>query len=252
MLESYLRSLNSFTISMASKSFISLESMLFICDCFMNISHRDLSHLVYHVLSVGISILTGILAQLYLYLGPIPYTMQCMGVVLAGLLLPPRYSLLSIALYLMFIALGLPLAAGLRGGIAVLFGPTGGYLLGFLISAPFMSILTRLYLGSRRSLAYIKSIDVAVLLCFSFLALLPAYMLGFAVFTYYALGNQRIMQWATGLASSIGIDISDPLSILFIASVAIFVPQDIFMDSLLAIVASKYVTRLLRFRGLAV
>ncbi|MCS7112009.1 MAG: biotin transporter BioY [Ignisphaera sp.] len=205
------------------------------------------------MLSIGVSILTGLLAQLHLYLGPIPYTMQCMGVVLAGLLLPPKYSLLSTTIYLVFISLGLPLAAGFRGGLAVLLGPTGGYLLGFPISALLMSFSTRLYLRLRKmSLADIKSVDTAVLLCFSFLALLPMYILGFAVFTYYALGDQRLMQWVTTSTSIIGLDTSDPLMKLFIATVAVFIPQDIFMDSLLAIVVSRYAARLLRFRGVVV
>lgn len=215
--------------------------------------HRDLEGIVYYVLGVGLSILTGLLAQLYLYLGPIPYTMQCMGVILTGLLLPPRYSLLSITLYLIFIALGLPLAASLRGGIVVLFGPTGGYLLGFLVSAPLMSIFTRLYLRFRgRRLADIQPVDIVVLLCFSLLALFPTYLLGFTVFTYYALGDQRLMLWATNLVKSIGVDVRDSLVTLFMATVAIFIPQDIFMDSLLAIAISKYVARLLRFRGVMV
>ncbi len=215
--------------------------------------NRGLGDIVYYVLSIGLSILTGLLAQLYLYLGPIPYTLQCMGVILAGLLLPPRYSLFSMALYLIFIALGLPLAAGFRGGIVVLFGPTGGYLLGFLISAPLMSILTRFYFKFRgRNLTNIQPIDTIVLLCFSLLALLPTYLLGFTIFTYYALGDQRFMLWAANLVKSIGIDIHNPLATLFIATVVIFIPQDIFMDSLFAIVISKYVARLLRFRGVVV
>ncbi|MEM0153816.1 MAG: biotin transporter BioY [Ignisphaera sp.] len=214
---------------------------------------RDPEGITHYVLGIGLSILTGLLAQLYLYLGPIPYTMQCMGVVMAGLLLPPRYSLLSMALYLIFTVLGLPLAAGLRGGVVVLFGPTGGYLLGFLVSAPLMSILTRLYLRFRgRGLADIRPIDTVALLCFSLLALFPTYLLGFAVFTYYALGDQKLMLWAANLVKLVGLDVREPLAALFIATVAIFIPQDIFMDSLLAIAASKYVARLLRFRGIVV
>jgi len=214
---------------------------------------RDPEGITHYVLGIGLSILTGLLAQLYLYLGPIPYTMQCMGVVMAGLLLPPRYSLLSMVLYLIFTVLGLPLAAGLRGGVVVLFGPTGGYLLGFLVSAPLMSILTRLYLRFRgRGLADIRPIDTVALLCFSLLALFPTYLLGFAVFTYYALGDQKLMLWAANLVKLVGLDVREPLAALFIATVAIFIPQDIFMDSLLAIAASKYVARLLRFRGIVV
>lgn len=219
----------------------------------MDSPQRSLSGVVHYVLSVGVAVLTGLLAQLHFYLGPIPYTMQCMGVVLAGLLLPPRYSLLSAILYLILISLGLPLAAGFRGGLAVLFGPTGGYLVGFPLSALVMSLLTRLYLGfRRRCLASISYSDAAVLLCFSLLALIPTYVLGFTVFTYYAIGDQKLMKWVARVSTSIGLDTGDPLVKLFIAAVAVFIPQDIFVDSLLAIIVSKYVAVLLRFRGAVV
>jgi biotin transport system substrate-specific component len=79
------------------------------------------------------------------WLGPIPYTFQNTGVVLAGLLLDPLYAFLSMALHTALIALGLPVAAGFRGGVHVVLGYTGGYIAGFTISAPLMSLLRRWY-----------------------------------------------------------------------------------------------------------
>ncbi|MEM4871380.1 MAG: biotin transporter BioY, partial [Thermofilaceae archaeon] len=67
--------------------------------------------------STALAVVTGLLAQVTFRLGPVPYTMQNAGVVLSGLLLPPRWALLSQLLYLALIATGLPLAAGLRGGV---------------------------------------------------------------------------------------------------------------------------------------
>jgi biotin transport system substrate-specific component len=63
--------------------------------------------------------------------GPVPFTLQVFGVLLAGMLLGPRLGSLSVAAYL---ALGLvvPVYAGGASGIGALFGPTGGYLWGFL------------------------------------------------------------------------------------------------------------------------
>ena len=56
-------------------------------------------------------------------------------VLLAGLLLGSRWGLASTGLYLLVGAIGMPVFYGGRGGLAHIFGPTGGYLFGFVLSA---------------------------------------------------------------------------------------------------------------------
>lgn len=68
-------------------------------------------------------------------LGPVPLTLQVLVVVLAALLLTPGQAALAVGAYLAVGAAGLPVFAGMTGGIAVLAGPTGGYLWGFLAGA---------------------------------------------------------------------------------------------------------------------
>ena len=63
----------------------------------------------------------------------IPFTMQTFAVAFALLLLGGRDGTLSILLYLVLGAVGVPVFSGFRGGFSVLFGVTGGYLLGFLV-----------------------------------------------------------------------------------------------------------------------
>lgn len=65
-------------------------------------------------------------------LGPVPLTLQVLVVVLAALLLTPAQAALAVGAYLAVGAAGLPVFAGMLGGVAVLAGPTGGYLWGFL------------------------------------------------------------------------------------------------------------------------
>ncbi len=67
--------------------------------------------------------------------GAVPVTLQTFFVVLAALLLRPRWAGAAVGLYLALGALGLPVFAGGKGGIAVLAGPTGGYLIGFVAAA---------------------------------------------------------------------------------------------------------------------
>jgi biotin transport system substrate-specific component len=88
-----------------------------------------------------LAVVTAVLAQVSFRVGPVPYTMQNTGVILSGLLLPPRWALASELLYLLMIALGAPVAAGFRGGVSVFLGPTGGYLAGFPIAAFLMGLL---------------------------------------------------------------------------------------------------------------
>jgi biotin transport system substrate-specific component len=68
-------------------------------------------------------------------IGPVPIVLQNLFVMLAGLLLGGRWGCISVAIYLLAGALGLPVFAGGSGGIARLVGPTGGYLIGFAPAA---------------------------------------------------------------------------------------------------------------------
>ena len=63
---------------------------------------------------------------------PVPITLQVFFVFLALALLGPWYGTLSMAIYLLLGAAGLPVFAGLSGGGSVLFGYKGGYLFGFV------------------------------------------------------------------------------------------------------------------------
>ncbi len=63
---------------------------------------------------------------------PVPIVLQNLFIMLAALLLGPRWGLAAVLLYLAMGALGLPVFSGGTGGIARFAGPTGGYLLGYL------------------------------------------------------------------------------------------------------------------------
>jgi biotin transport system substrate-specific component len=76
--------------------------------------------------------LTAVGAYLFVPIGPVPIVLQNMFVFLAGLVLGSRWGLASVALYLLAGLCGLPVFAGGTGGLGRLFGPTGGFLLGYL------------------------------------------------------------------------------------------------------------------------
>ena len=78
--------------------------------------------------------LIAICAWLTVPMPDVPFTMQTFGVFAALLLLGGKRGTLSILLYLLLGAAGLPVFSGFRGGIGSLLGTTGGYLVGFFFS----------------------------------------------------------------------------------------------------------------------
>ncbi|WP_342528422.1 biotin transporter BioY [Chryseomicrobium sp. FSL W7-1435] len=66
---------------------------------------------------------------------PVPITGQTLAIGLAATILGSRYGTLSVAIYLLLGAVGVPVFAGMSSGLASLVGPTGGYLIGFLPTA---------------------------------------------------------------------------------------------------------------------
>lgn len=205
------------------------------------------------VLTSFMTALAAVLAQVKFNVGPVPYTMQNMAVMLAGLLLPPKYAAASLALYLLLIALGLPLASGFAGGLAVILGFCGGYLAGFVIAAPLMSILSRAYLRRRGvDLSDIRGKDLGVLLLLSLISALPIYVLGFLVFSYYAVPGTGIYSWSLGVGNWLGVSATSRFLLLFTVSVLIFIPQDLFMDHLLAIAVARGIAKALKARGLSI
>jgi len=78
-----------------------------------------------------------------LNIGPVPITLQTLGVMLAGAILGPRKGTLAVLLFLVLTAVGLPLLAGARGGIGVFtVSPAAGYLYGWLLGAFVTGFLT--------------------------------------------------------------------------------------------------------------
>lgn len=67
-------------------------------------------------------------------LSPVPIVLSDFFVMLTGLFLGARWGITSVGLYIFLGALGLPVFSGGKTGLAHLFGPTGGYLFGFLIA----------------------------------------------------------------------------------------------------------------------
>lgn len=94
---------------------------------------------------IGFTILTSVGAAIRIPLPftPVPITLQTLFVLLSGLMLGANRGAMSQALYLIWGISGAPLFAGGVTGLAILSGPTGGYLIGFIISAWLLGRISR-------------------------------------------------------------------------------------------------------------
>jgi len=106
-------------------------------------------------LAIGIAGLTGLLAQFRFPLpwSPVPVTGQTLAVLLAGVLLGRWWGGISLAMYAGIGAAGLPWFSGWSGGVGYLAGPTGGYIVGFILAALFLGHFTDTYIRSRNFLS---------------------------------------------------------------------------------------------------
>lgn len=75
------------------------------------------------------------LSQVNVAFGPVPFTLQTLGVALAALVLGPWRGAAAVLLYLVVGAAGLPVFAGGKAGLGVMLGVTGGYLMSFVLSS---------------------------------------------------------------------------------------------------------------------
>ena len=106
-------------------------------------------------LALGVACLIGLVAQIRFVLpwSPVPVTGQTFAVLLAGVFLGRRWGGISLATYAGLGAAGVPWFAGLNGGLSYLVGPTGGYVLGFILAALFLGHFTDTYIRSRSFLS---------------------------------------------------------------------------------------------------
>ncbi|MFZ4450348.1 biotin transporter BioY [Salibacterium aidingense] len=93
---------------------------------------RNMMYMAMFAAVVGV---LGLLPPIPIPLTPVPITAQTLGVMLAGSLLGARLGGGSMLIVVLLISAGMPLLSGGRGGIGVLLGPSGGYILSWPIAA---------------------------------------------------------------------------------------------------------------------
>ncbi len=83
---------------------------------------------------------------------PVPITAQTIAVFTGAVILGRYWGGISFLIYIVLGMAGLPVFTGLKSGVAALLGPTGGYLIGFAMSAFLIGHLTDKYAVARKPL----------------------------------------------------------------------------------------------------
>lgn len=99
--------------------------------------------LIFTALGAGLIVALGAAPAIPLGILPVPVTLQLLGVMLVGLVLGPRRAAAAVLVVVALVAMGLPVLAGGRGGLAVLAGPTAGYLYGWILAAFIIGLVAR-------------------------------------------------------------------------------------------------------------
>ena len=109
---------------------------------------------------------------------PVPLTLQTFFVLLAGAFLGSNLGSLSQASYILLGVIGIPLFTNAGSGATYLFGPTGGYLAGFVLSAFFLGVALRQTRGFFATFLFFVLADFIILGCgMLWLRLLSGYAL---------------------------------------------------------------------------
>lgn len=110
--------------------------------------------------------LTAAFSQIFIPIGPVPINLALLAVFTAAGLLSPGRAVLSQVIFLLLGAAGVPVFSGFHGGFASIVGPTGGYLVGYVVAALTISLMLK-WLG-KKVYTVVPSIIVGLALCYAF------------------------------------------------------------------------------------
>ncbi len=99
-------------------------------------------------------------------IGPISITLATLGIYLFSALFPIRISVSVVIVYILLGIIGLPVFSNFNSGIAVLTGVTGGYIIGFLLSALLYWAMTRA-LGEKTPVM-VAAMALGLIVCYAF------------------------------------------------------------------------------------
>ena len=116
------------------------------------------------ILMAEMAALTAVCSQIMIPLTPIPINLALLAVFLTGGLLGAKRASLAMAAYLLLGTFGVPVFSGFRSGPGALFGPTGGFLFGYLGAAFLTGLLSRK--AENKTARYILPMAAGLIVCY--------------------------------------------------------------------------------------
>lgn len=96
----------------------------------------------------------------------VPITLQTMGVCLISGLMGLKRGTLATVIYILLGAIGVPVFSGFTGGISIILGSTGGYIIGFIFTALIVGFVSDKFKG--KFVPLVISMIVGILVCYAF------------------------------------------------------------------------------------
>lgn len=116
----------------------------------------------------------------------VPFTMATLFVILAGILLGPWRGMAAVGLYLLLGIIGLPVFSGASGGIEVIIGPRGGFLMGYVLAALCSGVIAK-----------IDQQNIVILILAALLGSLAIYLPGLPWMHWRLMGIVEDWTWAS-------------------------------------------------------
>lgn len=110
--------------------------------------------------------LMAIFSWISIPIGAVPVTLQTFAVFAAVGILGGKLGTISVLVYVIMGAVGIPVFAGFSGGFGVITGPTGGYIVGFILSALIMWMMEKMF-GSNILILTVSMI-IGLIVCYAF------------------------------------------------------------------------------------
>lgn len=129
----------------------------------MKEKNKKMGHLLDIIFIALFAALISVFAQIAIPT-TVPFTLQTLGVFISAALLGCKRGTLSVIIYILLGLIGLPVFSSFSGGLGKLTGPTGGYIVGFLITAIVIGLMCDLF--GRKLWVLITSMTAGLLLCY--------------------------------------------------------------------------------------
>lgn len=179
----------------------------------MTASFKTYSKTTYLVLCGLFAAITAVCSFITIPLGftPVPVNLGTLAVFLTGGILGRKYGTISLAVYVFLGAVGVPVFAGFRGGLGVLAGPTGGYIIGYIAAAFLIGLIIDRLFAKRTE----RNTMTETLLCA--VAMAAGLVICYALGTAWFMISTHTGLWASLVSCVIPFLIGDAIKIIVAA-----------------------------------